>query len=154
MGKTIPLSLSGFCSHLVTSLHVIVTKLCRPRHPGWMLARMPQDCFCEGEPLLPGSLWKHTPPLRLGLGDLTLAPTLPWCIHRALRQSQPSVGLLFLKTGRRLPMKVSRISTLPAGAGWVFWFWSPAFKCTRVENQVWAMLLCAYLNCCPTHGIV
>lgn len=33
MGKTIPLSLSGFCSHLVTSLHVIVNKLVRPRHP-------------------------------------------------------------------------------------------------------------------------
>lgn len=33
MGKSIPLSLSGFCSHLVTSLHVIVNKLFRPRHP-------------------------------------------------------------------------------------------------------------------------
>lgn len=104
MGKTIPLSLPGFCFHLVTPLHVIVTKLFGPRNPGRMLARTPQDCFCEGGPLLPGSLWKHTPPLRLGLGDslwLQLSPVgTSLNIHRALRQSQLSVGLLFLKTGR------------------------------------------------------
>lgn len=33
-----------------------------PRHPRpsaclWT----PQDCLCEGEPLLPGSIWKHIP---------------------------------------------------------------------------------------------
>lgn len=84
MGKSIPLCLSGFCSLLVTSLHVIVNKFFRPRHPrlsAWLW--MPQDCLCGGEPLLPGSIWKHIPLLKLGLGDLSLAPPLP-CWDTAL----------------------------------------------------------------------
>lgn len=103
MGKTIPLSLPGFCFHLVTPLHVIVTKLFRPRHPGRILARTPQDCFCEGEPCcqeasgstLRHSDWDWETSLWLQLSPVGTSLN----IHRALRQSQLSVGLLFLKTG-------------------------------------------------------